>query len=71
MIAVIKPKSGYGSVSTSIISSEEELVSFLSTAKWQLDAPQGMDIEKFVEGPMYHIDGTSSADCSHSVRFCK
>jgi biotin carboxylase len=54
---VIKPKSGYGSVKTTIISNKEELIAFLTDVKWQLDAPQGMEIEKFVEGPMFHVDG--------------
>jgi hypothetical protein len=56
---------GYGSVSTSIISSQEEFETFLKQTQAKLDIPLQLDAEKFVEGTMYHIDGMS---CGHS--FC-
>jgi len=59
---VIKPRKGYGSVSTSIIKSSDDLSHFLSEFSPQLDSPLGLDIEKFVEGPMYHIDGVVYKD---------
>jgi len=54
---VIKPRTGYGSVSTSIINSHQDLELFLNKFSPQLDSPLGLEIEKFVSGPMYHIDG--------------
>jgi len=57
---VIKPRTGCGSVSTSVIRSEEELLSFLGGFVTQLDSPLGLEIEKFIEGPMYHVDGIVS-----------
>jgi len=54
---VIKPSRGYGSVNTTIIFSEADLKEFLNRFTPQLDSPLGLEIEKFIEGPMYHIDG--------------
>eukprot|EP01124_Arcella_intermedia_P027515 TRINITY_DN5398_c0_g1_i5.p1 TRINITY_DN5398_c0_g1~~TRINITY_DN5398_c0_g1_i5.p1 ORF type:complete len:332 (-),score=68.76 TRINITY_DN5398_c0_g1_i5:1131-2126(-) len=54
---VIKPKTGYGSVNTTILKSPNDLEKFLETFSPELDFPLGLDIEKFIHGPMYHIDG--------------
>jgi hypothetical protein len=48
---------GYGSVSTTIVSSQEEFVNFLKQTQVKLDIPLQLDVEKFVEGTMYHLDG--------------
>jgi len=54
---VVKPSRGYGSVNTTIISTDQELQTFLKKFTPELDSPLGLEVEKFIEGPMYHIDG--------------
>eukprot|EP01098_Paradermamoeba_levis_P001577 TRINITY_DN11850_c0_g1_i1.p1 TRINITY_DN11850_c0_g1~~TRINITY_DN11850_c0_g1_i1.p1 ORF type:complete len:313 (-),score=88.08 TRINITY_DN11850_c0_g1_i1:28-909(-) len=58
---VIKPVKGFGSVNTSIIRSEEDLVSFFTQveqAGWNsIDSSWELEIEEFVSGDFYHIDG--------------
>jgi ATP-grasp domain len=49
---VIKPIDGAGSENTSVIRNEEELKQWLSHG-----IPFGMEVEKFIQGEMYHIDG--------------
>lgn len=49
---VIKPSTGSGSYGTYVIRDEVELDHYLAQAP-RID----MEIERFVEGPMYHVDG--------------
>lgn len=49
---VIKPVDGGGSRHTAVLRSSDEMRSFLESGM-----PQGMMIESFVEGEMYHVDG--------------
>lgn len=57
---------GYGSVSTTIVTSQDDFVRFLKRIQVKLDVPLQLDVEKFVEGTMYHIDGESLL-CSRSM----
>jgi hypothetical protein len=55
---VIKPIRGMGSMNTGIINSMEELQSFLRLGlSGNVDGPIDYEIEKFIRGEMYHIDG--------------
>ena len=59
---VIKPSCGYSSVNTVAIKNKEDLEHYFSSGvldKLQqgMDVKLGVDIESFVFGPMYHIDG--------------
>jgi len=59
---VIKPRKGYSSVNTWIIHDEDKLSEFLSSgfnssASGGFDAALDLDIEEFITGEMYHIDG--------------
>lgn len=51
---VIKPRRGYGSVNTTLIMSEKDLKQFLETLEISLN---NFEIEKYIDGEMYHIDG--------------
>jgi len=57
--AVIKPKRGFGAVGVSIIKSEEDLKKYFSSGKMSdmCDGILDLEIETFVSGPMYHVDG--------------
>lgn len=58
---MVKPRKGYGSVQTTVIKSEEEYQKFLKEGfNFPLDSPLGLEVEQFVDGPMYHIDGMLS-----------
>eukprot|EP01124_Arcella_intermedia_P014618 TRINITY_DN21137_c0_g1_i1.p1 TRINITY_DN21137_c0_g1~~TRINITY_DN21137_c0_g1_i1.p1 ORF type:complete len:436 (-),score=93.59 TRINITY_DN21137_c0_g1_i1:7-1263(-) len=55
---VVKPTRGMGSVNTHIIKTEEDLQKMLSSGVSPvLDGPIDYEVEKFIEGQMYHIDG--------------
>eukprot|EP01125_Pyxidicula_operculata_P018659 TRINITY_DN6644_c0_g1_i1.p1 TRINITY_DN6644_c0_g1~~TRINITY_DN6644_c0_g1_i1.p1 ORF type:complete len:492 (+),score=104.84 TRINITY_DN6644_c0_g1_i1:10-1485(+) len=56
---VVKPKLGYSSVNTTVLRNEDDLVEFVThglSAKG-IDPIYGLQVEKFVNGPMFHIDG--------------
>lgn len=54
----IKPIRGMGSMNTGIIHNGEELSSFLRLGLADnIDGPIDYEIEKFIRGEMYHIDG--------------
>ena len=50
--AIVKPVDGSGSQGTIIICSESDLVRLLA-----LPMPRGMEIEAFIDGAQYHVDG--------------
>jgi len=54
---VLKPRKGYGSVSTSVVKNEEDLIELLKNINPGVDSELGLDIECFQNGEMYHIDG--------------
>jgi len=56
---VVKPRLGYSSVNTSVLRSEEELKHFIieNMKVPGIDPVFGLEVESFVQGPMYHIDG--------------
>eukprot|EP01125_Pyxidicula_operculata_P010071 TRINITY_DN3314_c0_g1_i5.p1 TRINITY_DN3314_c0_g1~~TRINITY_DN3314_c0_g1_i5.p1 ORF type:complete len:312 (-),score=55.88 TRINITY_DN3314_c0_g1_i5:18-953(-) len=55
---VVKPTRGMGSINTYIIKSQEDYEKMLkSGVSTTLDGPVDFEVEKFVEGQMYHIDG--------------
>jgi len=55
---VVKPTRGMGSMNTHIIKTSEELLQMLSHGlSASLDGPIDYQIEKFIFGQMYHIDG--------------
>lgn len=49
---VVKPRRSSGSVGTSIVHTEDELERLLATDQWR-----GFEVETFVDGTMYHVDG--------------
>ncbi len=55
---VIKPRLGMGSVGTTIVRTPEELHAVLARGLTRSpDAPTGLEVERFVDGLMYHLDG--------------
>jgi hypothetical protein len=56
---VVKPKLGYSSVNTTILKSEQDMIHFISHSLKLpgIDPIYGLEVEKFVNGPMFHIDG--------------
>ena len=59
---VLKPMCGYSSVNTVAIKSREALERVLEGGWLEglaggMDARLALDVERFVEGPMYHVDG--------------
>jgi len=56
---VVKPKLGYSSVNTTILRSDDDLRCFVSKGLMAdgIDPIYGLEVEKFVNGPMFHIDG--------------
>ena len=56
---VVKPKKGYSSISTSVLKNEEELIELLSKglANEVIDPVLGLEVEEFIHGKMFHIDG--------------
>jgi len=58
--AVVKPRKGYSSVNTTVIKTQEDLEKFLNSGfntTSGFDGALDLEIESFVEGEMYHIDG--------------
>lgn len=53
---IIKPKNEYGSKNVSLISDKGELQSFCRV----LDFNDGLDVESFIQGNLYHVDGIIS-----------
>lgn len=49
---IVKPVDGVGSVGTSVLSSLEEVKKYLFSG-----ISSNLEVEKFVEGEMYHVDG--------------
>jgi len=57
---VVKPRKGYSSVNTWIINSEADLENLLNSSFNTVngyDAALDLEVEKFIHGQMYHIDG--------------
>lgn len=59
---VVKPALGYGSVGAAVLDSPEALHRYLEdqlprAAAGHCDATLGLEVESFVAGPMFHIDG--------------
>eukprot|EP01129_Flabellula_baltica_P014909 TRINITY_DN7299_c0_g1_i1.p1 TRINITY_DN7299_c0_g1~~TRINITY_DN7299_c0_g1_i1.p1 ORF type:complete len:491 (+),score=90.97 TRINITY_DN7299_c0_g1_i1:93-1475(+) len=59
MSVVVKPRKGYGSVNTHVIKDQQSLMHCIETTftNNQLDEVMDLEIESFVNGQMYHIDG--------------
>ncbi|MEK8104303.1 hypothetical protein NKG94_02540 [Micromonospora sp. M12] len=49
---MIKPRGGMGSRDTSVVDDEDAVTKLLET----IDDPVGFEVEKFVDGEMYHVD---------------
>lgn len=49
---IVKPIDGVGSVGTTILSSLEEVINYLTNG-----IPSNIEVEKFIVGEMYHVDG--------------
>jgi len=57
---VIKPRKGYLSLNTTIIFNEQELEKFLGSdfnTKSGYDTALDLEIEEYIDGEMYHVDG--------------
>jgi biotin carboxylase len=49
---VVKPEDGMGSRDTEVLFSDQDTIRYLSQG-----LPKGLEVEEFIEGEMYHIDG--------------
>ncbi len=56
---VVKPRKGYSSINTSVLRSSEDLERFLkkSFGNGIVDPSLDLEVEVFIKGQMYHIDG--------------
>lgn len=56
---VVKPRKGYSSINTAVLRSDEDLERFLkkSFGNGIVDPSLDLEVEVFIQGQMYHIDG--------------
>jgi len=56
---VIKPRKGYGSINTAIIKNDEDLLQYIMKyfRGVTLDSALDFEVESFITGQMFHIDG--------------
>jgi len=66
---IVKPRKGYSSIGTTAIRTPEMLATWLATAfkSVSCDASLDLEVERFVNGTMYHIDGLV---LNGSVKIC-